>query len=66
MALFAGMHVAELHVVHSLQKQTDTEDCFMVNKPEAWLIIDRPRALWVLSGKIGRRYGLYLVSEPKV
>ena len=56
MALFAGMHLVELHVVHSLQKQTDTEDCFMVNKPEAWLIIDRPRAHWVLSGKIGRRY----------
>ena len=52
MALFAGMHVVELHVVHSLQKQTDTEDCFMVNKPEAWLIIERPRALWVLSGKV--------------
>ena len=49
MALFTGMHVVELHVAHSLQ--TDAEDHFKVNRLEAWLIIDRTRALWVLSGK---------------
>ena len=50
MALFTGMYVVELHVANSLQ--TDAEDYLRVNKPEAWLIIDRPRALWVLSGKV--------------
>ena len=44
------MYVVELHVANSLQ--TDAEDYFKVNRPEAWLIIDRPRVLWVLSGKI--------------
>lgn len=44
------MHVVELHVAHSLK--TDAEDYFKVNKPAAWLIIDRTRALWVLSGKV--------------
>ena len=46
MALFTGMYVVELHVANSLQ--TDAEDYFKVNRPEAWLIIDRPRVLWVL------------------
>ena len=50
MALFTGMYVVELHVANSLQ--TDAEDYFKVNRPEAWLIIDRPRVLWVLSGKV--------------
>ena len=35
---------------HSLQ--TITEDYLKVSKPEAWLIIDRPRALRVLSVKV--------------
>lgn len=50
MALFTGMYVVELHVANSLQ--TDAEDYFKVNRPEAWLIIERPRVLWVLSGKV--------------
>ena len=33
MALFTGMYVVELHVANSLQ--TDAEDYFKVNRPEA-------------------------------